>query len=218
MFHSFVSTFISFLLFTSFLNFAQQSNSIQINGGIIMPMNSSKGLTGLVQYNYHLSSDVNLFVYTGYSAWDQFKVTFLEDYSEVQKQIKFQSYSADDHKLIPFYIGGRVNLHTNKLFTSFISVEAGYSYLTYNSYQNQKIVNPETGEVLGYTIDTFSKKEIKENLFGIGIGAGILHPISDKLNLVLSYKLNSYTASGYKGFFSTRGTYSQFLAGFGFMI
>lgn len=218
MFQSFFSTFITFLFILSSLNFAQHSNSIQINAGIIMPMNSSKGLTGLVQYNYHLSSDVNLFVYTGYSVWDQFRVTFLEDYSEVQKQIKFQSYSADDHKMIPFYIGGRMNLHSNKVFTSFISLEIGYSYLTYNSYQNQKIINPETGEVLGYNIDTFSKKEIKENLFGIGIGAGLLHPISEKLNLVFSYKLNSYTSSSYKGLFSTRGTYSQFLAGFGFVI
>lgn len=215
---SFFSLLISFIIVLQSIIFAQDSNSIQINGGIVMPMSSSKGLTGIIQFNYPLTSTINLYLYTGYSTWDQYKVTFIEDYSVIQRETIFQSYSADDHKLIPFYIGSRINLHTNKLFTSFISCEIGYSYLSYNSYKNWKSINPETGEVQGYYTDGSTRTKIRENLFGIGIGVGLARPLSENLSLVLSYKLNSNINSSYNGLFSTRGTYSQFLVGFGFKI
>jgi hypothetical protein len=215
---SFFSLFISFVILLQSSIFVQDSNSIQINGGIVMPMSSSKGLTGTIQFNYSLTSAIKIYIYTGYSTWDQYKVTFIEDYSVIQKETIFQSYSADDHKLIPFYVGSRMNFHTNKLFTSFISCEIGYSYLSYNSYKNWKSVNPETGEVQGYFADGITRTKIDEKLFGIGMGVGIFHTLSENLNLVLSYKLNSHINSGYNGLFSKRGTYSQFLAGFGFSI
>lgn len=215
---SFFSLLISIVILSQSIIIAQDSNTIQINGGIVMPMSSSKGLTAIIQFNYSLTSAIKLYLYTGYLTWDQYKVTFIEDYSVIQKETRFQSYSADDHKLIPFYIGSRINLHTNKLFTSFISCEIGYSYLSYYSYKNWKSVNPESGEVQGYYTDGSTRSKISENLFGIGIGVGLSHPLSENLNLVLSYKLNSHINSSYNGLFSTRGTYSQFLAGFGFKI
>ncbi|VAX29037.1 hypothetical protein MNBD_IGNAVI01-3040 [hydrothermal vent metagenome] len=213
---------ISSLIFTSLILFnvisAQESNSIQINGGLIFPKSSSKGLTGLVQFNYPLNEQIYLYAYSGYSSWDKYYVVFREDYSEIQKKQLFKTYSADDHTLIPVYIGSTINLNTNDFFTFYVTVEAGYAYLHYNSYDNWKSVDPETGEVLGYFVDGASRKEITENLFGIGVGAGISHPMGDNLNLIFSFKLNSYLNSSYYGFLSTQGTYTMFLAGISFNI
>ncbi len=218
MFKSLLSSVIIISITASCSIFAQETNSIQINGGIIMPMSSSKGLTASFQFNYNINPTLQFYIYTGYSAWDQYKITFHEDYSTVQKQQYFTTYSADDHILIPVYFGGKLNFNTNKLFTAFVNLEIGYSHLSYNSFGNFKTTDPETGEVLGYYPDFTSQKEVSENLLGLGIGAGISHPITESLNLVLSFKLNSYINSNYYGLFSTRGTYTMFLAGFNFNI
>jgi len=216
MYKSFFLSLISILIFLFTNISAQDNNSVQINGGIIYPMSSSNGLTGIIQYNYSINKQIYLYIYSGYSSWDRFNITFLEDHSEVQKQTKFISYSADQHKLIPVYIGSRINFHTNKLFTSFVNLEIGYSYLSYNSYTNRKSVDPETGEVLSYYVDGSTKEEITENLIGVGIGAGISHPVTENLNLILTFKLNSYLNSEYYGFFRAKGTYTMFLAGFSY--
>jgi hypothetical protein len=217
-----LNSFFSLLIFVSVLFsipiFAQGDNSFQINGGIIMPMSSSKGLTTSIQFNYKFNPIIELYGYVGYSSWDKYNITYHEDYSPIQKQQYFKTYSADNHILVPIYLGGKVNFNTNKLFTSFINFELGYSHLSYNSFNNFKSVDPETGEVLGYRSDFSTKKEVSENLFGIGIGAGLSHPMTESLDLVLSFKLNSYINSNYYGLFSTRGTYSMFLAGFNFKI
>ncbi|MHB8930670.1 MAG: hypothetical protein ACYC4T_03250 [Melioribacteraceae bacterium] len=215
-------TFIASLFFLTIIltkvTSAQETNSIQINGGIISPMHSSNGYTGLIQFNYSLTPEFSFYLYSGYSLWDQHKVVYLENYSSVQKQTIFNSYKADDHVLIPVYFGSRINLHTNKLFTSYLTAELGYSYIRYSSYQNLRSVNPATGEVLKYYVDQSTRKENREDLFGLGIGAGISHSLTENLNLVLLFKLNSYINSNYSGIFSSRGTYTMFLAGFNFSI
>lgn len=213
----FASFFFFLLISSSSVTSAQNSHSIEINGGIISPMSSSNGLTASVQFNYSYSSTVNFYLYSGYSSWDKYNVTFYEDYSEIQKKQFFQTYSEDDHVMIPVFLGAKINFHTTKFFTTYIDVEVGYANLSYNSYSNRKIVDPETGEVLKYTIDPASKREVNDNLFGIGIGAGLSHPITKYLNLILSFKLNSFLNSGY-GLFSSKGTYTAFLAGFNFNI
>lgn len=201
-------------------SYTKNSHSLQFNGGIITPMSSSTGLTGSVQLNYALNERIKLYVYTGYSEWDKYNIVIQlvkEFYSNNEKMF-FNSYSADDHILIPVYIGSSVNLHTNKLFTSFLTAEIGYSYLSFNSYDQMRSVNAETGEVLSYRPDVTTKKENKENLFGIGIGAGLFHPISDNTELIFSFKLNSYVNNNLPGLFSRRGTYTAFSAGFNFNI
>ena len=218
MFKSFFLSLIIISIIFSKIILAQDSNSIQVNGGIIMPMSSSKGLTTSFQFNYSFNPQIQFYIYSGYSSWDKFKVVFHQEFSEVQKKQYFNSYSADEHILIPLYLGSRINLHTNKLFTSFLNVEIGYSYLSYNSYEQWKSINPETGEVLSYHPNTLTKKVNKENLFGFGVGAGISHPMTNNLDLILSFRLNSYINSNYYGLFSTRGTYTMFLAGFNFNI
>lgn len=217
MYKSFVSSLFLAIIFSNII-FSQENNSIQINGGLIYPRSSSKGLIGLVQFNYPLNEQFDLYAYSGYSAWDKYYVYFREDYSEVQKETIFKTYSADNHTLIPFYIGSSINLHTNDFFTFYVNIEAGYAYLNYYSYNHWKSIDPNTGEVLGYDVDGATKKEITENLFGIGIGAGISHPMGENLKLIFSYKLNSYLNSNYYGFLSKQGTYSVFLAGISFNI
>ena len=197
---------------------AQNNHSMQVNGGIVMPMSSSRGLTTSVQFNYSLNPKVELYGYIGYSSWDYYKVVFYEDWSKVQQQQYFTVSPETDHVLVPVYLGSKINLHTNKLFTAFANVEAGYSHLTYYSYNVIKIIDPETNAVVTYQINPGTQEKMSENLFGLGIGAGISHPMTKKLNLVFSFKLNTYINSNYFGLFSTRGTYTTFLAGFNYSI
>jgi opacity protein-like surface antigen len=205
------------IIFCSTLS-AQDSYSIQINGGLVSPMSSSNGLIGTAQFNYPVSSKISLYIYSGYSSWNKYTDYYREDFSQIQKQTLFNAYSADDHTLIPVYIGSKINFHTNSFFTAFLNLELGYSFISYNSYDIQKSVNIETGQVLNYYTDLSSKKRINESVFGVGIGGGISHPITERLNLILSYKFNSYANSDYPGLFSTKGIYSAFLVGFNYNI
>ncbi|MGB8316901.1 MAG: hypothetical protein WCE54_02165 [Ignavibacteriaceae bacterium] len=216
----FALTFSGINLFGNGIIRAQNNHSIQINGGVISPMSSSKGLSIYLQYNYYLNKQIILYTYTGYSAWDKYKIKLPDNrpfYSGIVPKY-FNSYSADDHILIPIYLGSRINFYSNNLFTPFINFEIGYSYLSYNSYDQQEEINPETGETVGYYPDNTTKKANRENLFGVGIGAGLSHQISENIDLLLSFKLNSYVNENYNGLFSTQGTYTAFIAGFNFKL
>ena len=186
MYKSFFSSLIFISTILTEIISAQETISIQINGGFIYPENSTNGLTALVQFNYPLNEQFHLYVYSGYSSWDKNKVIFKEGPPIYDAQENFFTYSADDHTMIPVYFGSFINLHTNKIFTAYINLEAGYSYLSYNSYENWKSVNPYTGRVIGYYVDRGTKEEITENLYGVGIGAGISHPMRENLNLEFS--------------------------------
>jgi hypothetical protein len=194
----------------------QESNSLQVSGGIISPMSSSRGLIGTIRYNYVLNKNVNLYIYSGYSSWDNYYIFFLEDYSLIQHEQHFRTVGADDHSMIPVYLGSRINFHTIKLFTSFVEFEIGYTYLHFYIHDIYKVTAPETGEVIAYR--SSRRTEETEHLFGVGIGAGISHPITEKFSLILAFKLNSHINSNYFGLFSTRGTYTRFTAGFIFNI
>lgn len=219
MFRYFLTSLVLSLILTG--NSSPQSDhSIQLNAGLIKPMSSSNGLTGMIQYNYAINRIFDFYAYAGYSSWDKYKVRIRLDrtvYNQPEPNFT-TAYPYDDHILIPVYIGGRVNFYTNELFSSFLNIELGYSYLSYNSMDLIAVRNPETGDIEKYQADIYSTKIIKENLFGFGIGAGISHPISDQLSLVFSFKLNSYLNSNYNGLFSTRGTYTMFLGGFNYRI
>lgn len=133
------------LIFTSIILsnaiLAQNSSSLQLNGGIVMPMSSSKGFNALIQFNYHFGNNIQLYIYSGYSSWDKFNINFLEDWSTVQKKTLFNSYSSDEHVLIPIYVGSRINFHTNKFFVAFVIFEIGFSHLSYNNYEIKKEIN-----------------------------------------------------------------------------
>jgi hypothetical protein len=192
---------------------AQSTPSIQVNGGIIAPRSSSSGLTTLVQYNHPVNNDIQLFFSIGYASWDQYKIKFFEDYSKTQSEKIFNSYNADDHEIIPVYIGSKIILRELKELVSFFSAEIGYSHLSYNKYDNYKITNYETGEVVGYAVDNLSRKKISENLIGIGVGIEMLHHMSKNLNLQFIFKINTYLNSDYYNFYSQRATYFNYLFG-----
>lgn len=214
----FFISFVTILSIFTEVTFAQDSNSMQIDGGLFMPMSSSKGFNTSVQYNYNYSENIQFYIYSGYSSWDKFNVNFMEDWSTIQKQTLFKSYSSDEHILIPIYIGSRINIHTNKFFTSFATFEIGYSHLIYNNYEIKKEINPVTGEVLSYKPDLSTKKEVKENLLGVGAGVGLYHPITENINVILTFKLNSQINSKYYSFLSNKGTYTSINLGFNFGI
>ncbi|MCF8242789.1 MAG: hypothetical protein K9J16_15530 [Melioribacteraceae bacterium] len=195
-------------------NPAQNNNSIQVSGGMIMPMSSSKGVTASVQYNYQFNSSTQFYLYSGYSFWDKFFVSFIEEWSVVQDQTIFKSYSSDAHKMIPLYIGTRINFHTNKFFTSFVTFELGYSYLSYNTYKVVKITDANTGKILDYEADRTTKRSISENLIGIGGGIGLTHELMENLSVVLAFKLNSHLNSKYYDFLDSKGIYTAVVLGF----
>jgi hypothetical protein len=209
--------FLILSLFT-FSSKAQDSLSIQINGGFASPIHSIQGLSGMLQFNYSINSKIDLYVYSGYSTWGKNSIIFIETLTPPQTEAYFRSYSSDNFRLIPIYIGGRVNLHTNKIFTSFASVELGYSLLNYTEYLAWEKVLGESGEVIDYNVNRDVKIEVNEKLFGIGIGAGVFRQLTQNLSLVLSFKLNSFVNSKYNGLFTGKGTYTMYLAGFNFSI
>jgi len=211
---SFFAALIFVLIIFSNIILAQSNNSIQINGGILIPMSASKGLSTSIQYNYSFNSNIQFYIYIGYSIWDKFNASFLEQSSSLQQQTHFSTYIADKHILIPLYIGSRINIQTNKLFTFFTTIEAGYSYLSYNAYGFTKEIDPVTGVVLAYNTDLNTKEKRNENLFGVGAGVGLSHPINSNMNVILSFKLNSQISSSYYSFFSNQGTYTAFNLGF----
>lgn len=213
---------ISFVIVISLL-FISNSNSqnrisVEFAGGIIAPLRSSNGLSTAVQFNYRINSSFSFYIYSGIAGWDKYKIKFYDDrifYSGYGPKY-FDSYSSNNHILIPVYLGSKINFHTNKFFTSYLNVEVGYAYLSYNSYEQMKVINSETGEIVDYRPDESTKKINKENLFGIGIGAGISHPVSKSVDLLLAFKLNSFVNEHYYGLFSTQGTYTTFTAGCNF--
>jgi hypothetical protein len=204
----------SFLIITflavSNISLAQNYNSIQINGGVLLPTSSSDGIAASIEYDYSFNSNIKFYIYSGYSSWNKYNVIFREDWSEVQQQTNFTTYTSDDHELIPLYIGSKINFNTNKFFTAFTMFEVGYSHLSYDAYSVKKEINPSTGEVLSYYADRSTKEKMDENLFGVGAGIGVLHQITQNVGLILSFKLTSQLNSKYYSFLSGEGTYTAF--------
>ena len=214
----YVSLLVLISVFLSGILMAQNTRSIQLNGGVIFPMNSSKGFSTSFQYNYLLNPTVQFYAYSGISYWDENHVIHEMDLSVIQKNQFISSYDADEHVLVPLYVGSRINLHSDKLFTTFVNLELGYSHLSYNSYENVKVVDENTGEVLEFYADQKTKKKVNDNLFGIGAGLGLSHQITQAMELMLSYRLNSFINSNYNGFFTSRGTYNTVTLGLNFNI
>lgn len=207
------------IFFLSGILFAQEKYSIQFTGGIISPVSSSRGIIGLVQFTYPVSEKIDLYLNSGYSKWDQFKVNFHEDLSQNQSKDRFQTYIADNHSMIPISIGVKFLRHSNEFFKTYLSFEMGYSYLKYNSYSAVlKEIDSETGEVLNYFPDQSTKKLSSENLWGLGLAVTFLRPLTENFNLLLNVKLNTNTGSKINGFLSSKGTFASFSAGVDFVI
>ncbi len=83
---SFFAASIIVLIISSNILLAQSTSSIQINGGLLISMSASKGLSTSIQYNYSFNRNIQLYIYTGYSNWDKFNAGFLEQSSSLQQQ------------------------------------------------------------------------------------------------------------------------------------
>ncbi len=200
-----------FLTFNSFL--AQDNHSIQLNGGILFPRSADNGFSTSIQYNYLCSDALGLYISLGYAAWDKNQVIFMEDFSTIQKETRFVSYDSDNHIVIPLFVGTKIYLPETKIFKAFVNIEIGYSYFSYNSYDNVREVDPTTGVVLSYYVDQSTKKEISTNLFGIGFGGGLSHQFINGPNLILAYKINSSLSSSEFSLFGEESTSSTLYIG-----
>lgn len=109
----------------------QSKHSFQITGGILMPLSSSRGLMTNLQYNYQYNSRFSFYLYTGYGAWDQFKIQYIAESKPGQNQILFEAAYADEHKIIPLGAGAKLNFHSTSWLTTFVSMEVNYAHLSY---------------------------------------------------------------------------------------
>ncbi len=203
--------------------FSQNNNSIELSGGVIFPMSSSDGFTGNFQFNYAITEDFYLYLSTGYSEWNNFRISIDYRYSEnentfYQQKRFISSVSADNHINIPFYLGTKLNFRTNKLFTSFMNFELGYSYFSFNSYNKWDPVYSNSGEVINYIPDEITKIKNKEHLFGIAIGLGASIPMTKDLNLIINYKVNTNTNFNNIALLNMRGIRSTLIGGVNLII
>lgn len=202
-------SFVILFLFSQVL-FSQNSGSLQINGGFISKRMSSLGLNSSVQYNQPLEEDFELYSYFGYASWDLYNITIQYE------QLFYKCAVEDSHDLVSLFIGTRKYFKETSWFKPFLEAEVGYLYLTYYSYNYFRATNSHNQ--IGFFPDYSTYKNNFENLFGLGTGAGIIHPMSGGLSIVFVYKLNTYLGSKYNGLFSKRGTYSLFNVGFNYQI
>ncbi len=196
----------------------QNKSSIQLSGGLLLPESSSNGVNVSLQYNYYLNDDFLFYVNTGYLSWDRFYVHFNQEWSAKQKQTRFRTYTSDTHTMIPLNVGGRLEVRTNELFNSFVSFEAGYSFLTYNSFNVYKEYDSSEEVVTAFKTDRSSKKEIEENLISIGAGLGIYRQMADNLELILQYRLYSHLNSEYYDAFSSHAIFSSVNLGVNYLL
>ncbi|MEW6508665.1 MAG: hypothetical protein AB1432_13070 [Bacteroidota bacterium] len=201
--------FLIVFLFSQVL-FSQNSSSIQINGGFISKRMSSLGLNSSVQYNHKVEENLELYGYFGYAAWDLYNITIKYN------QIYYKCPVEDSHELVSVFTGVRKYFEQTSWFKPFLEAEVGYLYLTYHSYNYFRA--QISANQFGFYPDYGTRKTNFENLFGIGFGAGIVHPMSSGLSLVFYYKLNTYLNKNYNGLFTKRGTYSLFNVGFNYQI
>jgi hypothetical protein len=188
--------------------YSQGKSSFQFSGGMVYPISSSSGLSGTLQYNYNINTRFNFFVSADYSVWDKRNFNYL-DKSTISWSYK-RGYSETDHALSRIMAGGRYLITQPDQFKLFVDAGIGYSYLQYNIYDMQQMNNPDgTIEVL------FSPAgKVYQNLFNFSSGIGVIHPVTEKWDILLEFKLSTYLNSQYNGLFSSQSTFSSFQFGF----
>ena len=209
---------VSLILLLSSNISAQNKSAIQLSGGLLLPQSSSNGVNVSLQYNYYLNDDFLFYVNTGYLSWDRFYVHFNQEWSVKQKETRFRTYTSDTHTMIPINIGGRLEVRANELFNTFVSFEAGYSYLSYNSYNVYKEYDSSEEVVTTFKTDRSSQKEIEENLISIGAGLGIYRRVSENLELLLQYRLYSHLNSEHYDAFSSHAIFSSVNFGVNYLL
>lgn len=177
--------FASLLMILTNNLFSQFINSVQLNGGLIMPTSGKSGPLVGFKVNHELNETWSFYLSSGYSYWDRNSVTALES------SFKITSYSEDAHSMIPIYVGTKMIISTIKTFQIFVNLEIGYNYLSYNTYQNISVIDEKTKKVTSFYADVSTKKGVSESFLGAGFGLGFIQKISDGFSFSVDYKRNS---------------------------
>lgn len=189
--------------------YPQGKYSIQVTGGLISPLNSSKGAMGNVQLNYYNSPDIIFYLNAGLSYWDKTYIHF-----NVDNYTPIESKSQDSHIMSSYYLGARFFVHRDKVLNLFLEGEVGTAFLSYKNY----------GNVLQYTSDgkpvytPVFDSDVNKNLFGLGVGAGITHNLGSRAEMLLELKYNTMASSGYSKLFYIDGTSTMLAFGFNLSI
>ena len=191
--------------------YAQDKFSVQLSGGIITPINSSKGLTGLLQVNYSISENSTLYAYFSTSSWYHNNILINKD-----NMHPIEAYDEDRHILNSFNAGDRIIFNRNKFFDAFADVELGYIHLNYRKLSLSRYVNSDG--TIEYLNDYASSAIAHESVLGTGIGVGLQHHMIDRFDLLLNLKLNTFMNDVINGNFTFDRTYLTYMFGFVYKI
>ena len=205
---------LAVLFFTNGIN-AQSDFSIQLNSGL----SGFSGFSGLLQLNYSLNSDLDLYLYSGYSNVDRRINSRLDNHNLGLDRSRYNSgLIMGDNNIIPIYLGGSLDLFENDWITTFANLELGYSHMSFNTYDRMLPISSDAGDVIRYRPDRSTRENHSENLFGTGIGVGASHQITNGLEVLLTLKLNTNTNFDGMKMFSRPSTYTSLLAGLNYRL
>jgi len=202
---------IFFVIVLMFNLYPQNKISVQLSGGIISPIDASKGLSGLLQLNYSTSENNIIYVNLSTSSWDRNRIYFNENNMQ-----PIEAYNEINHGLNSIYFGDRITFNRNKYFDAFVDLELGYQHLSYETFDLQRYALP--GGPISYSHIGGTERNESYNLLGTGIGVGIKHHMIGKFDLLLDFKLNTFINDFSSGKFYFHGTYLCYMLGFGYNI
>lgn len=188
--------------------FSQSILSAELNGGVIIPFKSYGGLQGNVQINYSCFADNYLYASFSYSSWDRNKIVIYDPSGQTFNDV----YSEYDHTLYSIFAGNRFIFFKYKTFSVFNDIELGYQNLNYMRIFPQRIINPDS--TVEYLADYSKQKSITESLLGLGVGFGLKNDITEKVDLIISVKINSYINRSFHGLFGSANTNAVVAGGF----
>lgn len=208
-----MSRFIAFILtLFIFSNVsAQEKLTLQLSCGIISPFDASNGLAGIVQLNYNISENLEIYFNTGYIKWYENHVLYSNDY-----RVETTVYDEDNHRMIPFEIGTRYMFNEHKLFETFFDAQIGMCYLVYDHYKIQSMVNSDG--ITEVYVDGMDQADVEQYLLSLGVGLGVMRKISDNIKLIIGTKIKTIVNSDYNDFDFREHMYFLFYFGFGFNI
>ncbi|MDP2364132.1 MAG: hypothetical protein Q8M94_10225, partial [Ignavibacteria bacterium] len=162
-----------------------------------------------------LTEAIQLFCNALYGSWDKYNVYYNYEYytSENPDTGPFKTFSADDHSLVSINMGSRFKLHENKIINLLFDTQIGLSFLAFNKYKLNQLVNQENGHI-DFVPDLGSPLKINETLLSFGAGPVFERKVNSSFSLYLSAKLNTMINAGDTDFISKRGTFFLVSAGF----
>jgi len=204
--------YLSVILFTATISFAQNNYSIEFNYGLISPLTRTNGLQGAGKINYQLDKNIRIYATIGYGIWGAEKIHYKTSSSGFNTLV-----SSENHKLIPVHFGTHLLLKESNFLDLFATAEIGFSFFSYLKHNHNSFIDPNTKEIVYYPSDK-PNKEVSDFLLGIGIGLGGSHKISKNTELHLQLKINTNYTTKTKNPFDTNVTYTSLIMGFNYFL